>query len=337
MKPIDPERLVELAADPDALPTSDERARLASDSGLARELAEWRGVVRAATSSIEQALRPSHERTARLAEVVLRASTRSGSGASNGWASLWDAVVRPRSLVVRVVAVSLLLHLAALPVIAWFVHRAAREGPRIVFEPPMDDPFDAAEPAGRERDVQVDAVDSLELLDPDAAIRLDPTDVDNARRRSRHILHGARGPDLTGREASTLVGRILVARSRGLAGDWSALPEPAEAQGDRVAAAILAESYLDRAVLTGKVDRLREALTALFPRSGELARWAAARAYAYGWSDADLLAEWSFETWVDPLANPFGDPFAPEWGTRLARAVDSNDPVVEAWSEWALR
>jgi len=352
---LDGERLAELALDAAAEPSASEAKLLAEDASLQAEIEGIRSFVSTQKTLLEDS---SDERSramgSPLTDRILGATTRRRPSWSGDLRLVRDLVLLrcKQSVWVRLAAASLILHLAALPVVAWFVWIAPPEKTKIFFALPQEEDSlpteldDADEP-----EIEVDAPDVAELLAGDSAGLVRADEAWNARRLTRFVLQRDGAPDLS---ASTIEGELellLAARSEGiLHGDWSRLPEPQTLEGKPVHQALLAEALLDRAVLQQKLDGLREALEALEPMSEarglearDLVRAAAARSMQLGFDDESLRFEWRADAWaVSQLAESkarSGQPLSEHWFTQLEHALgeEARGPVIRAWLDWSRR
>jgi len=317
----------------------------------ARELEAFVGRCRDAFATEPAALA---RESAALAQRVLARTTREDLGVG-GDLALLRGFLRERwraSRALRIAAASLLVHLAALPLLAYYGYFARREPYVLRFEmPARPAPFEG-EP---EPTLPVELPDSgaLQGLEPEL-ITVDETQ--NALRWARfHLGTGGAPPE---REPATRAGELLAARSRLLAGRSV---EPLEAPGPsagRLERALFCEWMLDRHVLgLGDAGELDAALRQLLGDAGaeddatELA-WIAALGRAAGYGlfgerELALLAER-----VERLAGtPRGDlaralgfdrlrrgaPLDAAWLAALRAALEGGfdgDAAVEAWRNW---
>lgn len=296
-----------------------------------------------ARSASDAAIAAGSARGEQLAARVLLATTRRRTAGRVAVPSLFD-VFRERwreSRLVRVAAASLLVHVAALPILGWYAFRDPEPRVHIGFELPgqREDAFGRTPDAPPELDVP----EVASLLDEASGARPNADEVENARRRARFRLHTTDLPPSV--EAGSVQGRVLAARSRGVAdGDWSAIPQADEVRDDGVARALLAETLLDRAVLTGESSGLREVLELLRPdaiadASAAIEREAARRALALGFADDDLCAGWRADRWYEGRRDRWADPLTGRWLDLLERATipSERDAVVDAWLSWQAR
>jgi len=325
-------------------------------SGDAERDAELRDFARRARATLRSAPVMTRVRERALVERTLAATTREDLGVRGDWRLVREfAGARWRSSpAVRVAAASLLLHLAALPVLGYYaLRRSAPPQPTIGFELPAEQAFDEPlEPAP----LPVPA-DDARFLDPDAAtLRPDADRVEAELRRTRFALHRRRAPEVRRSSATaTAVSRLLAARSAGiLDGDWTALPAPTELAHEprAVEPALWVEAMLDRLALEGVLlpgaraglERLEVAETGSDRAIGALHRAAARRAWRAGVAPSDLVERWRRDGWR-PVADgeqaaherPLG-PLDPGWLELLVRALGARyrgDDVVGAWLDWS--
>jgi hypothetical protein len=286
----------------------------------------------------------SPAREARLVARVLERTTRADPS-PRGDLVLFLHYLRARlgeSILLRVVAASLLLHLAALPVLAYLVLRAERPaGYRISVELPQESPFapepetpaPVLEPAGP-------------LAGQEARLR---EQRENHLARARFLLEtrGRRAPPpgQAAGEGAPLETRLLQARGallcNGLVEAWP--PEAELAGASDLALALWATLVLDRFVLAGELPPLGDLILARAQQrtasegdeAGQrLLRAALARARRYGLAGG-----------ASPQGTEQGeeldDPLEDRWFTGLAAAAGElglgQEPVVRAWIEWGGR
>ena len=291
----------------------------------------------------------------RLVARVLGATTREDLSVRGDMRLLggWLADALRGSLLVRVAAASLLVHIFAVPVVAAILLLThERKGPaRITFAPLPEDPFlapDDMRDSGLELDLLPDDVLFAEL----GSAAPDPLAVSNALRRARWSLThgGAPGASRPGAalDATDPLERALARRAEALAArDWSALRGlsglPAAVGGEGgLAAVVWLETQLDRFALTGEIaPQWAGALVAMdLAAAGPLAtleRDALARASDYG-----LLDSSQRERWAEPVTRarsetPRALPVDRDWLLRLADCLPSGaarGPELRAWLAW---
>ncbi len=213
-----------------------------------------------------------------LSERILARTTRADLGL-RGDARLLTGFLAARlrsSAVLRFAAASLLAHLFALPLLAWYTFVHEPEAYRIKFELPPGSAFeDMVEPAHEvqaEEELPLDDLEPQEVpIDPDLR---DGLEVQNALQSARHHLLRSQVPAAVDQPARTGVGASLAARARvlaaarqqgaGAAPTLSADEPLAEAPGERLALALWVETRLDAYVLERSLEpRLEEALERL--------------------------------------------------------------------------
>lgn len=324
----------------------------ADGSPAARELADFLGYLRASLGSESE--HPSLARRERaLVERVLARTTREDlSRREDARLLLGFVTARLRSsLALRLLAASLLLHLLALPVVAWVVWVRPTDAPRIEFEPAPGPPPFAEVP--RETP-QAPSVPVLDELTP--ALRAPATSgyVANSIRWARWMLTQDPVPAPPPAHGTDALDALLRRRLTILAGAPSASEgEPGRGALER---ALAAEVLLDRLLVTGRAPaELELALLSLAPAAhagsepgssaGPLAlleACALARAEAYGvlpsaaqgeleWArsefpgavrlllrgeDARLVAPLDRE-WCALLLRAAGERLAPAWAPIL--------------------
>ncbi|HVS12194.1 MAG TPA: hypothetical protein VMS76_20195 [Planctomycetota bacterium] len=246
----------------------------------------------------------------RLVRRVLARTTRedlSWRGDLRVWGDWLGRALRS-SLVLRVAAASLLLHLAALPVLAWLALRGERAEPH--FNTAIEAAADPAPPQAREpeRDPRLEDPEPAAGLveEPSAPARPAPraSDALRALRRDREALRNARLPAPAGGAPEDTLERLLWARSALwtlhdaqaaalAAGDALADPTPHPTIGDGLELALRAELLLDLFALEGALaDELRPELNGVLrslardaslpPPVRELQELALERARRYG-------------------------------------------------------
>lgn len=281
-------------------------------------------------------------RGAALAERVLDRSTREDLGWRGDLRLLGGfAAERLRSSrLLRLAAASLLVHLAALPVLAWYALLPPREtGLQISIEPRAETPLlpEEAEEPVREL-AQGFGADPLAEGGPWPGVA---PELENNLRQARYWLAPPQLPGTPPQsqpraepraEAGGAVARLLAARARLLRGEPA--PPPATATPAATGAlerALDLELQLDRYVLRGERGApLERALAAAArPLDGgdpgaELLELALARAESYG-----LAGPWNGRRPAPPLSAA--------WFAALERAVEGSlagDATVAAWLAW---
>ncbi len=326
MKPEYSEELLWLALDPER---AEERAAglAQGDVELTAALA-WAASTRATAAELF-AREPLRESA--FVDRVLGATTRVDEDpAVVSTPPTWPVFVRDRmrsSALLRVLAASLLVHLVAVPAVAWMALQRQRDpGFRLGFE--LADPG-LAEPAN-ERAVPVPPAEPPPL-DPeaDSAVvgALDPVRIENALRRARHrfaeLGQTAGEPEAGGPDGPTTLAGWIAARAVYLeGGGFDPRFEGPDVEGLKPGVlAAAAELHLDLWVLKGErspvlgilLNRLalteRDARTA----SGRLAAAALERARAYGlWVaprafDPETVPAPLGRVWLDDLEALGGD------------------------------
>lgn len=341
------EELIDWLLDPRAR-AQHERAEIESGREGAQRLAELedfvdrlRGACRQADASRADALRAGGESS--LVERVLARTTREDLSWRGDLRLLrgWVAGRMRASPLLRVLAASLLVHLLALPILAWFGFvREAPEQPSIRVEPPPVPPFEERWEEGLPPVTELAAASELdfELSESDPALY-----VENSLSWARLRLADAapRFPDAASARESRL-GALLRERSRTLGGresrlDPSALSEPA----GLLERALVCELLLDRALLSGEAPaELAPALLGLcgarlpVGEAGLVAAAALARAESYGMlPDSALDALWQARLdlgalpGASELIGPYRElrriaPFDELWRTTFATACE---------------
>ncbi|MFT5285063.1 MAG: hypothetical protein ACI8TQ_001224 [Planctomycetota bacterium] len=351
---IEAERLAQLALDHTAEATELERRVLNGQASLRSEVEEWGTFVAKQRGLFDSALADEQgERGASaLSERILMATTRRKPSWIGDLRLIKDLVLSrcQQSLWVRLAAASLLLHLAALPVLAWFLIREPVPEPMIFFALPTAQEF---EPQPVEL-IDVDALDPQILLDEEPVGMFAPDATQNARRRARFVLHTHGAPVAKGLLSSSGVTRLLAARSKGInEQNWTSLPDLSSLKGSQLEIALLAEAWLDRAILEGDSiesdEPLRSILGDLHPNiSGEtaidlLVRSAVGRALELGLADEALRAAWRTDLWYESSdsepSKRGGRPLTDEWFTQLKQATEgyANEPILSVWLDWSAR
>lgn len=336
MSGIGAERLLELALG--ASPALEEAELLRADGALAGELERLRADLALTACALASATEPAPAEGERLARAVLARTTR-----RRGLVLLRGRIAErwPESLALRVLAASLLVHLAALPVLGWYALRARPEEPRITFDLPRAEP---PAPEAQARPPVAESVDALAYVRGGDLPALAPGEAENARRRARFLLHSAGAPpDLAADGADVGArGRLVARHARLLAGDSSAVVAEDVPAGDAVAAALAVDLALDRALLEERPVGLDPLLRLLDPRApgaaGELHRAVARRALAYGWVRAERIATWGPDGLGALDGARAGDPLRPELGALVRAAAGADrDPALERWCDWLER
>lgn len=280
------------------------RAQLSRDPRVRERLAELeRFVAHCRTLAREQERRAAAAGGDALIARVLARTTRRDLGWS-GDLRLAGRFVRERlraSLALRVAAASLVLHLFALPVVAWMVWvRPEPSEPRIGVEPPPPPaPFDAS--TGRDQAppevvspvLGTDA--ELAALDRHAVDRV--LFVENSLRLARWSL--VEGPSLRAEDLPVRgpVADLLRLRLEALAGEEVPAARAPAPGADPLSRALLLELVLDRWLLAGELPGGFEELCAavaadadLERPGGLLAAAALGRAASYGVLPLELRA-----------------------------------------------
>ena len=348
------ERYIELIVDPASVASESEKRTLAKHANLRAELEGWRKFVEQQRKLVEREIRTEQAspRSRALTDRILQSTTRSRAEWFGDLRLIRDWVLSrcQQSLWVRLAAASLILHLAALPVLAWYLMRDPIPEPQIFFELPSERMF---EPAPID-DIAVEAPDARLLLEDEPSGKYPPSAVSNARRRARYVLQTQGAPAVVGLQPTTSHDRLLAARSAGInRGDWSSLPDLDSVGSNQLELALLAEAWLDRVVLEKTAPalsrQLRMVLSLLNPKLADpsavqrLTRRAASRALELGLADEDLRAGWRTDLWYEAsLVNSperGGRPFTDTWFTQLEQATSSaaSSPILDAWLDWHSR
>lgn len=294
-----------------------------------------------------------------LARSVLAATTREDPG-WRGDLRLFGRFARARwrsSFLVRIAAASLLLHVAALPVLAYYglVIVPERRGEFFtMIEPPRTLPVVAEEPP---RDVELDELSADEIpetLEVDTA----GLTVLNSIQWARFQL--SRGAPVAVGEPATEVTRMLAARSRLIAGGERGVPasdgpEAPEAGASAVAHVLWLDVLLDRFLLErGVPPGFSGAVGIALARPERqadlvLAAAALARARSYGLLEGDEPAglarlvervQGPHQARARTLTSAALRPRAPldrAWIAALAAAAEAElarDPIGSAWLAW---
>jgi len=353
---LDGERLAQLALDRAARPSPAEVEQLQGDGRLREELDSIRSFVAAQRGIAQRGNARGSESTvspskpSALAERILMATTRKHPSWTGDLRLVRDLVLLRcrQSVWVRLAAASVVLHLAALPVVAWFVLKDAPDNQGLTFrtEELIELPSLVLD------DIQEDEPDVLALLDEDLSSLVSADDVWNALRLTRFLLQRDGAPQLeSGSEPGSVLEQLLAVRSEGIrARDWSRLPPIDSLLGQPVALALYAEVLLDRAVLSEDLGGLQAALEHLDPMSEELepaaralVRSAASRALELGLQDPGVAYRWRAELWAAPVLSgrreQLGQPLPSSWFTQLEHALsqEPRGPVTQAWLDWGLR
>jgi hypothetical protein len=286
-----------------------------------------------------------------VASRVLAESTRSDVSVRGDLRLVRDFVTDSlrSSRVLRILAASLLVHLIALPVVAWYVlGREDASGTVVTFEAPSE-----TFPFGDEPGAPAAAEPLAEPLDPvDARAARprrgpDPDAVDNTLRRERLLLTRVGGPETppaAGGAPAPL--RMLELRARGLnERTWApALDQTARvAQLDGLTRVLWVETLLDRYALKGtRSPALIPLVERMLPGGGtsldDLEQHAVLRAGSYG-----LLDEALWVRWAEPLERSArrrtGEevPIDGAWLARLGRALGEarvSGAQADAWLRW---
>ncbi len=269
-----------------------------------------------------------------LAQAVLASTTREDLDWRGDLRLVRGFVARRlrSSMWLRVAAASLLVHVAALPVVAWYAFQPRERGFAIDFARPAQESPVAPDVAEPERDLEGTA-GTAEL---DDLLGAGPwgtrsATVQNNLRRARYWLAAGDAPR-AGARPTTAVGALLEERAERLqryeAGEpGAARLEDPSAYAEPLERVLAVELLLDECVLTGNLpahlERGLHSLNAI--DEGPVARLAEAaleRAAAYGWPGARAV--------VEPVDAPYGA----RWRDRLRAALDAEaerDPAVRAW------
>ncbi len=333
---------------------SDSRATRTPAAGdgspAAREWADFVTYLRASLAGeAEGAARGRRERA--LVERVLSRTTREDLSRW-GDARLLVGFVAARlrgSVALRLLAASLLLHLLALPVVAWVVWVRPADAPRIGFELPAEPPSFAEIPR------EVPPEPSVPILDESApslrGAAASSGYVANSIRWARWMLAQGTLPAPPPMEGTDALDALLRQRLE-ILGGASPAAGPAAARGP-LERALEAERGLDLLLVTGRVPaELELALLSLSPsaRAGSdpdgpagpealLEACALARAEAYGVLPAAALPELAWARAEFPAAAHLlqrGEearlvaPFDRAWCALLLRAADER--LAPAWA-----
>ena len=270
-----------------------------------------------------------------LAERILAQTTREDLSVRHDWVLLTRFVTRRfrASRVLRVAAASLLLHLVAVPVLAYYALMAPDPEPfHLSVESLQELPFDDPAP---EESGEVSWDEAAELPDATQFSALD-LNTSNALNWARYSLRqGAPSGDLA---CGHPVTEALRERARRIMGGMNEAPRQRSAEGDvgAVLQVLRVEMMLDRYVVHGRSDGLEAALAGLADSSSEgsvrtLEELCLQRAQAYGLgtrlADQEALAA--------SLAP--GAPLAREWVLALERALPgvlAGDETGRAWLAW---
>jgi hypothetical protein len=237
------------------------------------------------------------------------------------------------SMALRILAASLLVHLLALPPVAYMLLRGADEPEQVItFEGPYESPFGEAEEA------EPPVAEAYDAAAGDGSEARGER-VESALRRARFVLNTCSVPASAGTAADApLPVRLLAARGELLSerafGDWLDQRALLEEAGplERV---LLAEIHVDHWLVTGRRSELLGELVGGLGRapsdedeaSGRLRGALRERAAAYGLFEEPLAA--------DPLDAPL--PLGAAWRAELRRALDARDlaehPLARAWVE----
>ena len=325
--------LLEGSGDEGALGEADERERLELEAFLARA----RGVL----GEDAERLAPLRERA--LGERVLEASSR----APLDWRARRQVFGRVlaeglrSSALMRLAAASLLLHLAALPVLAWMVWGAVEEERALFISPGLDQVAPRFE-EDQELEHELGALEASAEVDSDR--ELDPwwPNAEQtqlvALRVARERLQSQRGLlDGLGAPTSSL-GRVLLARVRGWAHDeplalGAGELEAVSAEEARLIELVLGLAALERYVIHGEPftvlqgQQLDKALLQAGSQGalGQLGQLLHAQAIAFGRKSG-----------IEAQALVLGRDQA-ELELRAldeALAAPSDDPVVQGWRAW---
>ncbi len=235
------------------------------------------------------------------------------------------------SLLLRVVAASLVAHVVAIPAAAWVIFRD-REEPKphlhVSFEPAEESPF---------ADVEPEPLPDVPPVEVDGGHRA-AEHAENLLRRARYLLVSAPGPAPQGEPPSAeaaLEIRLLDARSRYLHGegwaDWLDDPHLAR-DADGAAVALLAEVHLDRLARDGErgagfnaaLARAESVADRADGAGRELLLHAVDRAVGYGaWAASDARP-----------SEPRLDPYDAAWSELLGGSLSPEalaSPAVRGW------
>ena len=245
------------------------------------------------------------------------------------------------SRALRLAAASLLAHMIALPVLAYFVLRSDKEPDvmHITIEGPQAEWDFAEEPQEPERDLV-----ALDPPAPEVTPQGDPSDAfESSIRLAEGLLTQAEMPsELATNEGASALERLLAARAacirREPSSTWRAgVREPADDAG-MLEWCLWTELLLDDRVLSGRADPgLATALDAISAlESHPLVVLALARAKAYGdlrHSQRDVLTRLRAE--LARAGTP--DPLDRRWFEALRDAGGPQPaPGIQSWVDWGL-
>lgn len=335
------------------------RAEIESGPEGARRLAELEEFLGRLRGACDRADALHAEREGSLVERVLARTTREDLSWRGDLRLLrgWVAGRLRASPVLRVLAASLLVHLLALPILAWYGFvREGAEQPSIRVEPPPLPPFEEAGDEGLAPVTELPAEPELdfELSESDPALY-----VENSLSWARlRLADGApRFPDSPSAGEGRLAA-LLRERSRTLAGR---APRPVPSASSQPASllerALVCELLLDRALVSSRVPaELEPALLALCDtrlpagEQGLVAAAALARAESYGMLPASALdALWQArldlggQPGASDLIGPYRElrriaPFDELWRSSFAAACERErllpPLLLEALREW---
>ncbi|HUR27757.1 MAG TPA: hypothetical protein VM509_06200 [Planctomycetota bacterium] len=354
-----PEDLLELALEESAARTDPRVAEMRGCAKCARALDEQRSELLRLRGALVSVTKDDELRAGRLARSVLGRTTREDLS----WRGDWNVVrdfLRERwssTLAVRLIAAGLLLHLLALPVLAFAYVWKTREAHSFVVRgieardpsaPPAEGPVEPLFDLVREAEPETPGPGSSGNASAAATERL-------AAARRELIASGAPHATLTEprRVTAGAVARLLVARSQRLALESldSSLASPA-ANAPLLERALWAELLLDDWAISGRADpRLALALGRLLDAAPAAREASAGPIGPVAQAQAQLAAHalqraaaYGFPSLPDSASSAAQSTFAldAEWFRALERACGGrSEPdaagVVAVWLEWGRR
>jgi len=276
-----------------------------------------------------------------LIERILARTTRAAPEAPP-----WGQVLREgmgHSRIMRLVAASLVVHIAAIPLCAWWAYKEPPPRLLIRIDPPVADAL--GEPAsGGEGPLTAEAPDRLRTID-------EPEEVERSLRLARFALSSFRAPAYSGLD-STMRGIPELLRLRahllsdpGPANRADVLLEAANPallhNAGPVERSLLAEVQLDLLVLTGRTPDglpglllgLREDVRRLHPQ-GEAPQPTPASGYALACAALDRASAYGLGLGSGSPCSRSASPLDACWFQLLEEALPADvraDPVVSSW------